>query len=160
MKIKATPGERVFQACNYVFLTLLAFVCLYPMWHVLMASFSDSDALIAHSGLLLLPVELSPDAYQRVLSNHLVWIGYWNTLKLLVLGVSWQMVMTTLGAYVLSLAGVAPDIYTPCVVYGKRVVVANGNIHYICISNLIRYIGNINRVCDRGIAPYIQISVI
>ena len=102
MKIKATPGERVFQACNYVFLTLLAFVCLYPMWHVLMASFSDSDALIAHSGLLLLPVELSPDAYQRVLSNHLVWIGYWNTLKLLVLGVSWQMVMTTLGAYVLS----------------------------------------------------------
>lgn len=102
MKIKATPGERVFQACNYVFLTLLAFVCLYPMWHVLMASFSDSDALIAHSGLLLLPVELSPDAYKRVLSNHLVWIGYWNTLKLLVLGVSWQMVMTTLGAYVLS----------------------------------------------------------
>ena len=47
-------------------------------------------------------MELSPDAYQRVLSNHLVWIGYWNTLKLLVLGVSWQMVMTTLGAYVLS----------------------------------------------------------
>ena len=102
MKIKAPLGERVFQAFNCIFLGLIAFVCLYPMWHVLMASFSDSTALTAHSGLLLWPIDFSLDAYRRVLTNNNIWTGYWNTIKFLVLGVSTSMVMTTLGAYVLS----------------------------------------------------------
>lgn len=102
MKIKETRGERVFKVFNYTFLTLLALICLYPMWHVLMASFSDSNALMAHSGLLFWPIDFSVDAYKRVLSNKNIWTGYANTIKLLVLGVSWKMVLTTLGAYVLS----------------------------------------------------------
>ena len=102
MKIKESFGERVFQVFNYIFLGLIGFVCLYPMWHVLMASFSDSTALTAHSGLLLWPIEFSLDAYKRVLSNQNIWTGYVNTIKYLVLGVSTSMVMTILGAYVLS----------------------------------------------------------
>lgn len=102
MKIKETRGERVFKVFNYTFLTLLALICLYPMWHVLMASFSDSNALMAHSGLLFWPINFSVDAYKRVLSNKNIWTGYANTIKLLVFGVSWKMVLTTLGAYVLS----------------------------------------------------------
>ena len=102
MKIKASFGERVFQVFNYIILGLTAFVCLYPMWHVLMASFSDSAALTAHSGLLFWPIDFSLDAYRRVLSNQNIWTGYLNTIKLLVMGVSTSMVMTILGAYVLS----------------------------------------------------------
>lgn len=102
MKIKASFGERIFQVFNYIFLGLTAFVCLYPMWHVLMASFSSSNALTAHSGLLLWPIDFSLDAYRRVLSNQNIWTGYVNTIKLLVLGVSTSMIMTILGAYVLS----------------------------------------------------------
>ena len=102
MKIKASFGERVFQVFNYIFLGLIAFVCLYPMWHVLMASFSDSTALTAHSGLLLWPIDFSLEAYRRVLSNRNIWTGYLNTIEFLVLGVSTSMVMTILGAYVLS----------------------------------------------------------
>lgn len=102
MKIKESFGERVFQVFNYIFLGLIAFVCLYPMWHVLMASFSDSAALTAHSGLLFWPIDFSLDAYRRVLSNQNIWTGYLNTIKLLVTGVGTSMVMTILGAYVLS----------------------------------------------------------
>lgn len=102
MRIKESFGERVFQVFNYILLGLIGFVCLYPMWHVLMASFSDSTALTAHSGLLLWPIEFSLDAYKRVLSNQNIWTGYINTIKYLVLGVSTSMVMTILGAYVLS----------------------------------------------------------
>lgn len=102
MKIKASFGERVFQVFNYILLGLIAFVCLYPMWHVLMASFSDSTALTAHRGLLFWPIDFSLDAYKRVLSNQNIWTGYLNTIKLLVMGVGTSMVMTILGAYVLS----------------------------------------------------------
>ncbi len=102
MKIKATFGERIFQVFNYTFLALLAFVCLYPIWHVLMASLSSSNALSAHSGLLLWPIDFSLDAYERVLANKNIWTGYLNTIELVVFGVGTSMVMTTLGAYVLS----------------------------------------------------------
>lgn len=102
MKIKETRGELIFHVCNYIFLTALAVVCLYPLWHVVMASFSDSDALLAQEGLLLWPMEFTLDSYKRVFANPNVLTGYKATLKLLVLGVSWQMIMTILGAYVLS----------------------------------------------------------
>lgn len=102
MRIKVSRGEQVFKVFNYLILTALALVCLYPFWHVTMASFSDSDALIAHTGLLLWPIEFTTTAYERVFANPNVLTGYISTFKLLIFGVSWQMVMTVLGAYVLS----------------------------------------------------------
>ena len=102
MKMKTSRAERIFTVLNTLVLSVLAVVCLYPLWHVIMASFSDSDALMAHSGLLFWPIEFSVDAYRRVLSNRNIWTGYLNTFRLLILGVSWNMLMTTLGAYVLS----------------------------------------------------------
>lgn len=102
MRIKVSRGEKIFKVFNYLFLTALALVCLYPFWHVTMASFSDSDALIAHTGLLLWPIEFTTTAYERVFANPNVLTGYISTFKLLIFGVSWQMVMTVLGAYVLS----------------------------------------------------------
>ena len=41
MKVKKSTGERIFQVFNYVFLTVITLVCLYPMWHVAVASFSS-----------------------------------------------------------------------------------------------------------------------
>lgn len=102
MKIKMTVGEKIFQFFNYIFLTLLSLLCLYPLWHVLMASFSDHYELLGHSGLLFWPLEFTTDAYQKVLANEDIYTGYVSTLKLLVLGTSWQMLMTILCAYVLS----------------------------------------------------------
>ena len=51
---------------------------------------------------MLMPLGFDLTAYKTVLSNPNVLSGYITTLKLLVCGISWQMVMTTLGAYVLS----------------------------------------------------------
>lgn len=102
MKIKISVSERIFQVVNYIFLTLLGILCLYPLWHVLMASFSSSEAMYSHSGLLLWPVDFSVEAYKRVFANSDIYTGYLNTIKILVLGVSWQMLMTTICAYVLS----------------------------------------------------------
>lgn len=101
-RIKMTAGERIFQVFNYTFLTLLAFVCVYPLWHVLMASFSSSAELLAHQGLLLKPLNFTLECYKRVFANKYILTGYINTIKWLVLGVSTSMLMTTLGAYFFS----------------------------------------------------------
>lgn len=102
MKIKKTVGERIFDVVNHIFLACLGLLCIYPLWHVAMASFSDGSALLSHSGVLLWPIKFSTEAYERVLNNPMLFSGYANTLKLLVLGTSWQMLMTILCAYVLS----------------------------------------------------------
>lgn len=102
MKIKSSTGERVFQVFNYLFLTLLSIICLYPLWHVMMASFSDHYELLGHSGPLLWPLKFTTDAYDKVLANPDIFTGYVSTVKLLVVGTVWQMVITILCAYVLS----------------------------------------------------------
>ena len=102
MKIKKSKGERVFQVFNYAFLLLIMLVCLYPVWYVAVASFSNSNALTQHSGLLFRPIGFSIDAYKKVFQNPMIGKGYLNTLFILIIGVFLDLVMTSLGAYFLS----------------------------------------------------------
>lgn len=53
MKVKISRGEKIFRVFNYIFLTLVVLICLYPMWHVMMGSVSDGSRLISHRGVLL-----------------------------------------------------------------------------------------------------------
>ena len=102
MKIKKSKGERAFQVFNYAFLMLIMLVCLYPVWYVAVASFSNSNALTQHSGLLFRPIGFSIDAYKKVFQNPMIGKGYLNTLFILIIGVFLNLVMTSLGAYFLS----------------------------------------------------------
>lgn len=102
MKIKRSKGEKTFQVFNYAFLTLVIVICFYPVWYVAMASFSNSNLLTQHSGLLMKPAGFSIDAYKKVFQNPMIGKGYANTLFILVVGVIFDLIMTSLGAYFLS----------------------------------------------------------
>ena len=102
MKIKRSKGEQTFQVFNYVFLTLIIAICFYPVWYVAMASFSNSNLLTQHTGLLFKPAGFSIDAYKKVFQNPMISRGYLNTLFILVVGVILDLIMTSLGAYFLS----------------------------------------------------------
>ena len=102
MKVKRSRGERAFSVFNYIFLSLIIVLCLYPVWYVAAASFSNSNLLTQHTGLLLKPVGWSIDAYKKVFKNPMIGRGYLNTLFILVVGVFLDLVMTSLGAYFLS----------------------------------------------------------
>lgn len=102
MKVKRSKGERVFSVFNYLLLSAVVIVCLYPVWYVAVASFSDSNLLTQHMGLLLKPLGFSTDAYKKVFQNPMILKGYCNTLFILVVGVVLDLIMTSLGAYFLS----------------------------------------------------------
>lgn len=102
MKIKQSFGYSCFTVCNTVFMILLSFVMLYPMLYVVFASFSESNALLMHQGVLFWPVSPNLRSYAKVLENPMVWSGYKNTLFILVVGTSLNLVMTILCAFVLS----------------------------------------------------------
>lgn len=101
-RVKETTGVKAFNVCNIIILSILSLVCIYPVWYVLVASFSDSNLLMQHSGMLLRPVKFSIAAYKAVFKNQMIVSGYLNTVKILVLGLCCQIVMTSLGAYFLS----------------------------------------------------------
>lgn len=100
--MKATMGQRVFALFNYLILTCLVIVTLYPFWHIVMASFSDSMQLMAHTGLLLKPEGFSLQSYRLVLNDHSVIRGFFNTLFILVTKNILSITLTLFGAYFLS----------------------------------------------------------
>lgn len=102
MVIRRTFGEKVFDFCNAVFLIVMMLITLYPFLHVVFASLSESSLLIQHTGVLLAPQGFSLDAYAAVLKNPMISRGYMNTLFIVVVGTAYNLLMTSMGAYVLS----------------------------------------------------------
>lgn len=101
-KIKISKAEMLFRIFNYAFMTVLMIIMLYPLWHVLMASFSDAKQLSSHTGILLLPDGFSVKAYQLMMKNPMILRGYANTLFILFFGLALNMIVTYMGAYGLS----------------------------------------------------------
>lgn len=102
MKIKTSFGERYFDVFNTVFMTFLIIIMLYPMLYVAFASFSDSNLLQRHDGLLFAPLGFNLEAYKKVIMNPMILTGYANTLWVLVVGTLCSIITTVLTAYVLS----------------------------------------------------------
>ncbi len=101
-KIKESFGSKVFDVVNVIILALLSLACLYPVWYVLVASFSDGNLLMQHAGALLKPLGFSFGAYVKVFQNPMIVQGYMNTIKILVMSLVVQLTMTAIGAYFFS----------------------------------------------------------
>lgn len=102
MVIKKTLGEKIFDTANVLIMLLLVVVCVYPILYVLFASLSDSSRLLAKSGILLKPLGFNFEAYKMVFKNPDIVRGYSNTIYIVVIGVFLNIIVTALGAYVLS----------------------------------------------------------
>lgn len=99
--MKRTRGEKIFSVFNYIFLTCLALITVYPFWDVIRVSISTS-AEVSTTGFRLFPSAISWEGYQGVLSNSFIWLGYRNTFIRIILGVAIRMTVTVLLAYPLS----------------------------------------------------------
>lgn len=102
MKIKTSIGEKIFDVFNVTFMIVTMFIMVYPMLHVIFASFSESNLLMAHQGVLLKPLGFTFAAYEKVFQNPMISKGYMNTLTIVLIGVLINILLTAIGAYFLS----------------------------------------------------------
>lgn len=100
--IKRSNGEKAFEVFNILFILFLCFIMIYPLYYVIVASLSNPVKLVAHNGILLSPIEPTWNAYRLMAKNPMLLRGLLNTLIILVLGVSVNMILTALGAYFFS----------------------------------------------------------
>lgn len=101
MKLK-NWDDKLFTLINTLILLLMTFITLYPFAYVVFASLSDPIKIMSNQGILFWFDGFSLDAYRKVFENPSVYIGYANTIFYVVAGTSVNILMTSIGAYVLS----------------------------------------------------------
>ncbi|MFD1135241.1 carbohydrate ABC transporter permease [Paenibacillus urinalis] len=96
-----TKAYRCFIIFNYVILTILALLCLFPIVNILAISFSSSEAVKAGS-VTFWPVDFTLSSYQYILEHKQFLNSFGTSLLRVVLGVLVNLVCTILVAYPLS----------------------------------------------------------
>ncbi len=93
-------SEKIFKVCSYTLVIVFALLALYPVLYAFSVSISGKVAY--ESGqIVLLPKDVTFQAYDMVLHNKGFWIAYTNTLFYTVLGTAWSMAISLTGAYAL-----------------------------------------------------------
>ena len=101
-RIRRTFGENVFDSINIMIMLIVIIITIYPIYYVLVASFSDPGRLVASSGLLFRPLGFHTMGYVKVFENPLILSGYKNTILYTSLGTCINVILTSIAAFVLS----------------------------------------------------------
>jgi putative aldouronate transport system permease protein len=99
--VKDSTGDRIFMAFNYLALTALLVVVLYPLIYIVSASFSDARAVTA-GRVWLLPVSPTLAGYTAIFKNKYLVSGFANSVFYTGAGTLISVVLTMLAAYPLS----------------------------------------------------------
>jgi putative aldouronate transport system permease protein len=101
-KKNQSKGDTAFEIINMALLVLITIVVIYPVLHIIFASFSDPILLRQNNGLLFAPVGFTTEGYKMALSDQGIGTGYVNTIFYLTVGTAINMVTTVAGAFALS----------------------------------------------------------
>ncbi len=108
-----SAGDIAVTCVIWAILFIIAFICLVPLWHVFMASFSDPRQIAFgmgdsyKGGIVWWPVATSDGAldfggYEYIFEDGSILRGYLNTILYVVCSVAIGMVINITGGYVIS----------------------------------------------------------
>lgn len=100
--MKKSLNEKVTLFFILIVVCLFTVATIYPIVHVVMASVSDGDLIMAHQGMLWRPLNFNIDAYKRVFENEMIVRGYLNTLIIVLITLMINFVLTSFAAFFLS----------------------------------------------------------
>ena len=100
-RVRRQGRDVVFDAILYCICTVLLLIILYPLWFIVIASFSDPSA-VAGGHVWVWPVGFTLDGYDELLKQPKVWLGYRNTIAYTVAGTLIGLAVNITAAYALS----------------------------------------------------------
>ncbi|MFD2612445.1 carbohydrate ABC transporter permease [Paenibacillus gansuensis] len=98
---RLTIGDRMFTLGNYFIMGLITIAILYPLYFVVVASFSD-PTMVNSGKTVLLPTSLYLDGYRKIFEYEPLWAGYGNSILYTVTGTLVNLIVTIPAAYALS----------------------------------------------------------
>jgi len=100
---RTTKSRIAFCILNYGLMIAFGFLCIIPIWHVVMASVSDPRLLMSASGIIFAPLgQPTLDGYGMVLSNAAILEGYMNTLIYVVVNAAAGTFLTAIAGFLVS----------------------------------------------------------
>ena len=100
--IRKSASDIAAKVVAYILTAGFAVICVLPMWHVLVASFSDPIRLALYEGFLFKPLDFSLEGYELLFSYNNLWRSYLNTIIYTVSATVLGLLLDLLAAYVLS----------------------------------------------------------
>lgn len=100
-KMNTRASDRVLEVAMYVVAVLLLILLVYPLYFIVIASFSDPSA-VGNGQVWLFPKGFTLDGYKELLKHENIWIGYRNTILYTVVGTLIGLVVNISAAYALS----------------------------------------------------------
>ncbi|WP_102709091.1 carbohydrate ABC transporter permease [Paenibacillus castaneae] len=102
MNVKArSRSDILFDIFNYGLLTIVLLIVLYPLYFVVIASFSN-PTLVNSGQVTLIPKGINFEGYVRIFNDKMILTGYGNSLLYTALGTLISVAITIPGAYALS----------------------------------------------------------
>lgn len=100
-KVQRTRGDKIFNFFLYLVTGILTLIALYPMYFIIIASFS-SPAAVANGNVVLFPVNPTFSGYAKLMGYTSIWVGYRNTIAYTILGTLVILAVNLPAAYALS----------------------------------------------------------
>ena len=98
---KIKNGSMVATVIIYIILALLALICIYPIWYVIIISFSRPIAARTLD-VFLIPKGFSLVSYTQLFKDNQMWITYGNTLIYASVCVVGMLITSAMAAYPLT----------------------------------------------------------
>lgn len=101
--VKLSAADKTFYVVLNAFLVFILIVVAIPIWSTITLSFRSNDFIGSNfEGMFLPPWKWSTAAYRALLGNNGFLLAFWNSLKILVMGVAVALFLTIPMAYCLS----------------------------------------------------------
>ena len=91
--MKKTAFDRAFDTVNYILVTILFLLVLYPLFFTLIASISD-PYLVVSGKVFLYPKGANLGAYRNIFINDMIWTGYRNSILYTACGILLSLALT------------------------------------------------------------------
>ena len=101
MKVRTSLSRKIFVVINYIFLSIVTIISLFPLVHILAISFSSNAA--AQAGwITIFPVDFTLSSYEYILTKKEFFEAFVVSIYRVIIGTSVSMFLTIISAYALS----------------------------------------------------------
>lgn len=98
---KLINNDKLFTVFNYLLATLFLVIAFYPLWYVVICSFSDPTAVVTGK-VWITPAEITLAGYERMFAETEIWYGYARTIAYTVVGTCINLLFTIPAGYALT----------------------------------------------------------
>ena len=99
--MKPSIHDKIFNTIVYIILAMAMLLVLYPLYFMLIASFSDPNAIF-QGRVIFIPKGITLRGYEMMFSNQLIWRSYLNSIIYTISGVIISLAVTIPAAFALS----------------------------------------------------------